>query len=904
MKNIYSLLIIFIAFPSFLSAQNLNGYLREAKAAFDRESYASAFFYAEKGYQKFPDNAKKDDCLYLAGRSALLLGNYSIADSYLTAIEPKEEYTEYYYFLAETKKSRGEYVKAIEYYEKFRSVCSTTSEWTNYEAEVARGIAYCQEHQDDLSCADLEIKAPPLRRADISTKFADLAPAEIDNQFVFTSLSEDKESACGASIDLYMFNAEAENSRTEIFPNQGQMSEFVYSLDGNRVYYTLCECDETGEFRCNIFYKDRAGYDAAWGTAVPLDSILGVSKETLTNPHIARSPMNPEEEVLYFVSTLRSENSDPIATYNEGDPHWLEALDKLQGDRNIFYTTVSGGSFSKAQEMEVFNTAQNEITPFYHELSQTFYFSSNGWGGKGGMDIFSSKWNGENWEEPKPLCNINHIDDDTYFFINDECNKAYFSSTRDWQTTSDDCTPCPDIYEVELEHKLTIKVVVKQEDRCAGGTYQTEVTPLEGAKVVLENQTTYGAKEELQEAYTSVYTFEDKTFGDVYNLTVSKPGFFPYTCAPQAKEFACQNDTLVFEALLRVMPSVNLIVETFEKFGGAETIITDDCLGTSKPLQEAYAPEIPLYFGDNPIRKKLLGVKVMLREVETGVEQVVEDPNSNTYQALKVNYGQKYQLFGHKDNYVTDTLTIEFDIPERVDLVCDSTVNQSLYLFTPLPLYFNNARPRHYWRDNPNAYDKRQYGDTLVKLSYHDTYRKYHSQKSTFINNCYNDQEEIACFFDNELEEGMNRLRYFAPTFLDLLSKGYKLQLVIKGTASARRDTKSTYSNEDLSKRRISSMINYFRGYNVADENYKKLSNYIDENALTVFTQPTGDNEAKTKAEGGVCETWYGRTPSRERSVRILNIVITPPPGLSLDDFFTGVESPYDKLNSETTGED
>src|SRR5690554_2205211 len=64
------------------------------------------------------------------------------------------------------------------------------------------------------------------------------------------------------------------------------------------------------------------------------------------------------------------------------------------------------------------NTAQDEVTPFYHPESKTLYFSSEGHIGFGGLDVFKTTINiiTEWWDKPinvgKP---INSERDDSYF---------------------------------------------------------------------------------------------------------------------------------------------------------------------------------------------------------------------------------------------------------------------------------------------------------------------------------------------------------------------------------------------------------------------------------------------------------------------------------------------------------
>jgi len=76
------------------------------------------------------------------------------------------------------------------------------------------------------------------------------------------------------------------------------------------------------------------------------------------------------------------------------------------------------------------NTKKNEVFPYMH-FDGTLYFSSNGQGGYGGLDVFSSVMTDGYWRAPVNANSpINSLDDD-FGFILDKTNKSgYFSSAR------------------------------------------------------------------------------------------------------------------------------------------------------------------------------------------------------------------------------------------------------------------------------------------------------------------------------------------------------------------------------------------------------------------------------------------------------------------------------------------
>jgi OOP family OmpA-OmpF porin len=96
------------------------------------------------------------------------------------------------------------------------------------------------------------------------------------------------------------------------------------------------------------------------------------------------------------------------------------------------------------------NTTGDETTPFFHTISNTLFFSSNGHVGIGGLDVYKSSLNVDDsvYSTPKNLGSpINSSKDDAYFILDRIQTKGYFASDRE------DCPGgnCYDIYEFENE---------------------------------------------------------------------------------------------------------------------------------------------------------------------------------------------------------------------------------------------------------------------------------------------------------------------------------------------------------------------------------------------------------------------------------------------------------------------
>ncbi len=125
----------------------------------------------------------------------------------------------------------------------------------------------------------------------------------------------------------------------------------------------------------------------------------------------------------------------------------VERFDTFGGkDLYVSFQMTSGKWTEPLNVGNDINSASNESAPFLAADNETLYFSSNGYSGFGGADIYISRrldetW--QNWTTPENLGNtINSLEEDIFFNIPPSGQYAYFSKGN----TEYDA----DIYRVEL----------------------------------------------------------------------------------------------------------------------------------------------------------------------------------------------------------------------------------------------------------------------------------------------------------------------------------------------------------------------------------------------------------------------------------------------------------------------
>ncbi|MGH2553055.1 MAG: OmpA family protein, partial [Chitinophagaceae bacterium] len=132
------------------------------------------------------------------------------------------------------------------------------------------------------------------------------------------------------------------------------------------------------------------------------------------------------------------------------------------------------------------NTAGDDQCPFIHADNQTLFFTSNGWQGYGGNDLFYvKKGYGDTWSKPKNLgYPINTIDDEGTLFVAADGKTAYYASDRS------DSHGSHDVYSFELREDLRpiktlwVKGKVTNKKTGKGISSSVELIDLAGKKTV------------------------------------------------------------------------------------------------------------------------------------------------------------------------------------------------------------------------------------------------------------------------------------------------------------------------------------------------------------------------------------------------------------------------------------
>ncbi len=174
----------------------------------------------------------------------------------------------------------------------------------------------------------------------------------------------------------------------------------TFSPDFQTMYFTRCAVDPTLPQPARIMQSRRS--DAAWQEATNYQD----ENDTLFS--YAHPALSPDGQWIYFTS-------DMYGGY---------------GGQDIWRIPVDGRFIGAENLGPTINTAGDEMFPTFRRNGE-LYFSSNGWPGMGGLDIFMAEqlndttWHIQNMQSP-----INSFADDFGMTFEGDYTRGFFSSNR------------------------------------------------------------------------------------------------------------------------------------------------------------------------------------------------------------------------------------------------------------------------------------------------------------------------------------------------------------------------------------------------------------------------------------------------------------------------------------------
>lgn len=336
-------------------------------------------------------------------------------------------------------------------------------------------------------------------------------------------------------------------------------SDITFTPDGKSIYFTLNNYidDDYQQKLKNIPNKKKilnifkADIDDA-GIATNIEPVPFNS-----NDYSVKHPeLSPDGKTLYFVSDM----------------------DGGFGRDDIYSVRINeDGTYGEPKNLgDKINTKYNELFPFL-STNNTFYFSSDGHGGAGFLDIFSSQLENDDYSTPQNIDKVNSEYDDFAFVISPERAVGYFSSSRKGKGNADiysfaiEPIVCDQLITGVVKNKKTKEIIpnVTVELFSEGNLLDVLVTKEDGSfKFNSKCETAYriNASKELHTITSKTFTTTN-THEDVVNTILE---IEPLECEQTVAGIVQSKRTNIplIDVELALMKDNKIIEKTTSKIGG------------------------------------------------------------------------------------------------------------------------------------------------------------------------------------------------------------------------------------------------------------------------------------------------------------------------------------------------
>ena len=416
------ILLLACAFWGPSTAQEVKGVLQLADQYFvSGDYYTAANLYEQflnprkkqKPGSEFPLNVKRKrvgtnnksisrtDILFKQAESYRLANYWLNASVLYKQCEEKNalKYTDAVYWYAVCERSLGNYTVAEESLKRFLGSGIASSQ---YKAAAEKELQTLEYIRQQLARPDSVLyHTQKLNIPKSSEKGAYALAKVIDNQFLFSSTQTDSVQVNGVNPHhSRLFYATLNNESLEqVTPvlltsagpmdNQGAAS---ISADGNYLYFSQWK-KENGHTVSSIYYA--VNQNGTWSLPVLLPLVN-------MNGNNSKQPFCSSDGKYLFFASDRPGGS---------------------GKFDIWFATLNndGTTGKPVNAGPTINTSGDEVSPFYHNTSNTLVFSSDARPGMGGYDLFAAKGNETTWSSPQNMGHpINSSRDDIYFFAQEK----------------------------------------------------------------------------------------------------------------------------------------------------------------------------------------------------------------------------------------------------------------------------------------------------------------------------------------------------------------------------------------------------------------------------------------------------------------------------------------------------
>lgn len=396
----------------------------EADDAFAKGFYFNAIELYKKAYTVEKKAAVKAELIYKVAESYRALGDVQQAQVwYEKANKAQLADPTGYYWIGEMLKQQGKYAEAIAAFNKYK-------EKKPGDVRADASIAACQMAQ---KWADSPTRYSVDPEVLLNTPQYDFTPAFSDKKNETVVFTSSRPASTGAATDAIVGEAFSDLF-TSTRDRLGKWSEPVklpleINTEGNDgapifnakrtiMYFTRCPVEKKKLFGCDIWMSKKVGQNFSAPVMLKLKPDAG-KEDTLVAGH---PTLSPDDDMMIFASNMR------VAGQLGGKDLYMIRLDR-DG-------MPTGQAVNLGPEI---NTPKDDMFPFIRQ-DGSLYFSSTGYAGMGGMDIYHAEKTGDGkWGQVENMkAPINSASDDFAIMFDGEHDRGFFTSNRPGGKGQDD----------------------------------------------------------------------------------------------------------------------------------------------------------------------------------------------------------------------------------------------------------------------------------------------------------------------------------------------------------------------------------------------------------------------------------------------------------------------------------
>lgn len=513
-KIFFTLIITFVFSIQPILAQNKA--CKSADIAYERKQYNTAIERYKKAYKK---NSKKKDqdtrdyityqlaeCYRLTEASKLAESHYK---RLLKTEYPKNNPTIYLYY-ADALKRNKKYEDAIANYTIYNELMP----------DDPRGVAALNDIENIQKWIETPTRYEVTRIKKLNSRATEFGVAWTSsnyNEIIFSSTREggvtkEKDAITGQNFaDFYTSRQNKQGEWEEavlvdedVINSTGSEGMPFMNKSFSTLYFTRCPNHKKRISGCQIMKASRSG--SMWSDPVAVEIKTIDSLDVIGHP-----TLSSDELKLYFAS----ERKNGLG----GKDIWVSERES------------TGEKFGRPRNLsDIVNTEGDELYPYLRNDS-TLYFSSNGHGGMGGLDIFVTTLDASGeWTEPVNLKHpFNSIGNDYGITFHPTEERGFFSSNRDTKNGLDD-----DLYYfIEPPVLFTLGGTVKN---------QNSLQFVEGADIRITGSN--GSKFSTKSSETGAFMFTNSQIksNETYVLTINKKNYFTFTDTIRTIDYEISQD--------------------------------------------------------------------------------------------------------------------------------------------------------------------------------------------------------------------------------------------------------------------------------------------------------------------------------------------------------------------------